>query len=60
VDYGDVLRARITELDATLAGLDSQFKAGAITGDEYVERQTRLRNTVEVLREELHRLGIVH
>jgi len=60
VDYGDVLRARITELDATLAGLDSQFKAGAITGDEYVERQTRLRKTVEVLREELHRLGIVH
>ena len=60
VDYGDMLRARITELDATLAGLDSQFKAGAITGDEYVERQTRLRNTVEVLREELHRLGIVH
>lgn len=60
VDYGDVLRARITELDSTLAGLDSQFKAGAITGDEYVERQTRLRKTVEVLREELHRLGIVH
>jgi putative ABC transport system ATP-binding protein len=60
VDYGGMLRARITELDATLAGLDSQFKAGTITGDEYVERQTRLRNTVEVLREELHRLGIVH
>jgi len=59
-DYGEMLRARITELDATLAGLDSQFKAGTITGDEYVERQTRLKNTIEVLREELHRLGIVH
>ncbi len=59
-DYGEILRARITELDATLAGLDSQFKAGTITGDEYVERQTRLKNTMEVLREELHRLGIVH
>jgi len=59
-DYGEMLRSRITELDATLAGLDSQFKAGTITGDEYVERQTRLKNTMEVLREELHRLGIVH
>jgi ABC-type glutathione transport system ATPase component len=59
-DYGEMLRTRITELDATLAGLDSQFKAGTITGDEYVERQTRLKNTMEVLREELHRLGIVH
>jgi len=58
-NYGEMLKARLGEIDASLAGLDSQFRAGMISGDEYVERQTRLKRTVEVLREELHRLGIV-
>ena len=58
-NYGEMLKARLGEIDASLAGLDGQFRAGMISGDEYVERQTRLKRTVEVLREELHRLGIV-
>jgi len=58
-NYGEMLKARLGEIDAQLAGLDGQFRAGMISGDEYVERQTRLKKTAEVLREELHRLGIV-
>ena len=60
LDYTELIRARISEIEITLTGLDSQFKQGIITGDEYVKRQTNLKNTVEVLREELHRMGVVH
>jgi putative ABC transport system ATP-binding protein len=60
VDYGEMLKARLNEIDVTLSGLESQFKAGTITGDDYVTRQTNLKKTMEVLRDELHRLGIVN
>jgi len=60
VDYTELVRARISEIEATLAGLDSQFKQEIITGDEYVSKQTNLKNTLKVLREELHRMGVVH
>jgi putative ABC transport system ATP-binding protein len=59
-DYSELVRARIGEIEADLAGLDSQFKQGVITGDEYVKRQTNLKSTVDVLREELHRMGVVN
>lgn len=59
-DYGEMLKSRLGEIDAALAGLDGQFRAGQISGDEYVERQTRFKRTVDVLREELHRLGVVN
>ena len=59
-DYSKLVRTRIGEIEADLAGLDSQFKQGIITGDEYVKKQTGLKNTVDVLREELHRMGIVN
>ncbi len=55
-----LLRSRIGEIEADLLDLDSQFKQGVITGDEYVKQQTNLKNTVEILREELHRMGIVN
>lgn len=60
LDYTELVRARISEIEITLAGLDSQFKQGIITGDEYVKRQTSLKNTIDVLSEELHRMGVVH
>jgi putative ABC transport system ATP-binding protein len=60
VDYSELVRARINEIEVTLAGLDSQFKQGIITGEEYVKQQTNLKNTVDVLREELHRMGVVN
>lgn len=59
-DYGEMLKSRLGEIDAALAGLDGQFRAGQISGDEYVELQTRFKRTVDVLREELHRLGVVN
>jgi len=59
-DYTKLLRSRIGEIEATLLGLDGQFKQGVISGDEYVKQQTNLKNTVEILKEELHRMGVVN
>lgn len=58
--YAEVLRGRIAEIDTQQAKLDEVFRQGEMTGDEYVERQTRLKQTRTVLVEELHRLGVVH
>lgn len=59
-DYTELLQSRISEIEIELLGLDSRFKQGIITGDEFVKQQTGLKNTVEVLREELHRMGVVN
>jgi len=58
--YADMLRGRLSEIDAQLAGLEEGFRQGEMTGDEYVERQTTLRRTRSILLDELHRLGVVH
>lgn len=58
--YAEMLRGRIAEIDAQQAKLDEVFRQGEMTGDEYVDRQTRLKQTRTVLVEELHRLGVVH
>ena len=57
--YIDQLRARITEIDEQLKQLDEEFKAGKISGDEYVEKRQNLKNTKGSLKEELHRMGVV-
>ncbi|MEM3536825.1 MAG: ABC transporter ATP-binding protein, partial [Candidatus Bathyarchaeia archaeon] len=43
VSYIDQIRARITELDNQLLRLDEEFKAGKISGDEYVEKRQSLK-----------------
>lgn len=58
--YAEMLRGRIAEIDAQLAELDEDFRQGEMTGDEYVNQQTRLKQTRSVFVEELHKLGIVH
>jgi len=58
--YTDMLRARITSIDGQLAELDAEFRRGAVSSDEFLERMTAIKKTREVLREELHRLGVVH
>jgi len=57
--YVDQLRARIAEIEEQIRRLDEEFKTGKISGDEYVEKRQNLKHTMESLREELHRMGIV-
>ncbi|HIH89562.1 TPA: ABC transporter ATP-binding protein [Candidatus Bathyarchaeota archaeon] len=58
--YTDMLKARLKSIDAQLKDLDAEFRKGVITSDQFVERQTGLKRTRDVLSEELHRLGVVH
>ena len=58
--YTDMLKARLRSIDAQLKDLDAEFRKGVITSDQFVERQTGLKRTRDVLSEELHRLGVVH
>lgn len=57
--YVDQLRARVVDIDKQLAELDQEFKAGKLSGDEYVERRQNLKRTKASLNEELHRMGVV-
>lgn len=59
VSYIDQLRARIKEITTQLQQLDEDFKAGKVTGDEYVQRRQSLKQVMESLKEELHRMGVV-
>jgi putative ABC transport system ATP-binding protein len=59
ISYIDQIRARITEIASQLLQLDEDFKAGKISGDEYVEKRQNLKQIRDSLREELHRMGIV-
>jgi len=59
VSYIDQLRARTAEIEAQLQQLDKDFKAGKISGDQYVERRQSLKQMKDSLKEELHRMGVV-
>jgi putative ABC transport system ATP-binding protein len=59
VSYIDQLRARIKEINTQLQQLDEDFKAGKVTGDEYVQKRQSLKQIMDSLREELHRMGVV-
>jgi putative ABC transport system ATP-binding protein len=58
--YTDMLKARITNIDIQLISLDAEFRKNLISSDQFVERQTSLKKTREVLLDELHRLGVIH
>jgi len=58
--YTDMLKARLISIDGQIVNLDSEFRKGLISSDQFVERQTNLKKTRDVLGEELHRLGVVH
>jgi putative ABC transport system ATP-binding protein len=58
--YTDMLKARITNIDGQLTSLDAEFRKNLISSDQFVERQTSLKKTREVLLDELHRLGVIH
>ncbi len=59
VSYVDQLRARIADIETQLVELDEDFRAGKMSGDEYVERRQNLKQTKASLDEELHRMGVV-
>ena len=59
ISYVDQLRARLADIDTEIEKLDKDFKAGKISGDEYVEQRQRLKQTRDGLRDELHRMGVV-
>ncbi|MEM3699907.1 MAG: ABC transporter ATP-binding protein [Candidatus Bathyarchaeia archaeon] len=59
VSYIDQLRARIKEINTQLQQLDEDFKVGKVTGDEYVQRRQSLKQVMDGLKEELHRMGVV-
>jgi putative ABC transport system ATP-binding protein len=59
VSYIDQLRARIKEITVQLQQLDEDFKAGKVTGDEYVQKRQSLKQIMDSLKEELHRMGVV-
>ncbi len=59
LSYVDQLRARLADIDTQMEKLDNEFKAGKISGDEYVEQRQRLKQTRDGLRDELHRMGVV-
>ena len=59
VSYVDQLRSRIADIDEQLTKLDEDFKAGKMSGDQYVEKRQNLKQMRTSLDEELHRLGIV-
>ena len=58
--YSDMIRTRIAVIEQQLLGLDGEFRRNVISSDQFVERQNALKKTLDVLRDELHRLGIVH
>ena len=59
VSYTDQLRGRLVEIQAQLKQLDSDFKTGNMTGDDYVAKRQSLKQIETSLREELQRMGIV-
>jgi putative ABC transport system ATP-binding protein len=59
VSYTDQLKARINEINGQLLQLDEDFKAGKVTGDEYIETRMKLKQTLGSLQEELSRMGMV-
>lgn len=59
ISYVGQLRARLTDIDAEPQKLDETFKAGKISGDDYVEQRQHLKQTKDSLKDELHRMGVV-
>jgi len=59
VTFIDQIRMRMNDLESQLKRLEEDLKAGRIGGDEYFEERRKLTQTINVYKEELHRLGVV-
>jgi ABC-type multidrug transport system ATPase subunit len=54
----DIIRERLTEIDAEIAKLDSRAQAGEIDMGVFAGRRTDLTDRRRIFEEELHRLGL--
>jgi putative ABC transport system ATP-binding protein len=54
----DTLRTRIMNINAQLEKLDDAFRIRMMDGDAYVEQRQKLKETKNILDEELHRMGV--
>ncbi|MDH5795012.1 MAG: ABC transporter ATP-binding protein [Candidatus Bathyarchaeota archaeon] len=59
VTFIDQIRMRMVDLQGELESLDERLKDGLLGGDEYFEEKQKLVQTVNVYKDELHRLGVV-
>jgi putative ABC transport system ATP-binding protein len=53
VNYSDIIKKRIEEIDEQLRRLDEEFKQGKIDGDKYVEERIRLKQKKQSLLDEI-------
>ncbi|MHA1906961.1 MAG: ABC transporter ATP-binding protein [Candidatus Thorarchaeota archaeon] len=54
----DIIRERLTEIDAEIAKLDTRAQAGEIDMGVFAGRRTDLQDRRRIFEEELHRLGL--
>jgi len=59
LSFIDQIRMRMSDLESQLKKLEEDLRAGRISGDEYFRERQKLTQTINVYREELHRLGVV-
>ncbi|KYH42324.1 MAG: ABC transporter-like protein [Candidatus Bathyarchaeota archaeon B26-1] len=59
LSFIDQIRMRMSDLESQLRKLEEDLRAGRISGDEYFRERQKLTQTINVYREELHRLGVV-
>lgn len=57
--YVDHLKERISEINAQLTQLDSDFRTERISGDEYVQKRQNLKHIRDSLKEECSRMGVI-
>ncbi|MCL2358404.1 MAG: ABC transporter ATP-binding protein [Nitrososphaerota archaeon] len=59
VSYVDQIKARIVEINAQMAQLDSDLRTDKIDGDEYVQKRLSLKQIRDSLKEECSRMGVI-
>jgi putative ABC transport system ATP-binding protein len=59
VSYVDQIKARINEINAQIAQLDSDFRTDKIDGDDYVQKRQSLKQIKDSLKEECSRMGVI-
>jgi len=59
VSYVDQIKARITEINAQLLQLESDFRSEKLDSEDFVQKHQTLKHIRDSLKEELSRMGII-